>query len=260
MQPGTLCMIWTVVSSQRKLYVMKLLLHDLSFMCLSQVKVDRRRLRRGETVEVYSPSGSLDARSRLRERPLGRCHTLDTHTPNTPECNETGNTNIPETAGGTDDPQQEMNETQSTDDCNCTGGETSNVSPHSDNSFEAPHTESHQTNSCSASHEPPDADNKSASTSLLPVNGASEESPDKQTHTLSNPNQPSDLQSPDQTEQTDANQAADLSAESFQWGRCKLKESFKRSVSEKTKENTSSDISEDPSAWTELKTALHTFY
>ncbi|GLD51454.1 ankyrin repeat domain-containing protein 27 isoform X1, partial [Lates japonicus] len=44
---------------------------------LNQVNPDRRRLRRGETVEVSSPSGSLAVGPRPRERPLGRCHTLD---------------------------------------------------------------------------------------------------------------------------------------------------------------------------------------
>nr|XP_040018208.1 ankyrin repeat domain-containing protein 27 [Gasterosteus aculeatus aculeatus] len=43
----------------------------------SQGDPDRRRLRRGETVEVSSPSTSMEAGPRLRERPLGRCHTLD---------------------------------------------------------------------------------------------------------------------------------------------------------------------------------------
>lgn len=43
----------------------------------TQVSPERRRLRRGETVEVSSPSASLEAGPRLRERPLGRCHTLD---------------------------------------------------------------------------------------------------------------------------------------------------------------------------------------
>ncbi|KAM3608680.1 uncharacterized protein V6R79_002982 [Siganus canaliculatus] len=42
----------------------------------SQVSPDRR-LKRGETVEGSSPSSSLAAGPRLRERPLGRCHTLD---------------------------------------------------------------------------------------------------------------------------------------------------------------------------------------
>ncbi|XP_076027858.1 ankyrin repeat domain-containing protein 27 isoform X2 [Genypterus blacodes] len=61
----------------------------------NSVNPDRKRLRRGETVEVSSPSGSLESGPRLRERPLGRCHTLDcgehrpqhntTHTPDTTE-------------------------------------------------------------------------------------------------------------------------------------------------------------------------------
>ncbi|XP_034390842.1 LOW QUALITY PROTEIN: ankyrin repeat domain-containing protein 27 [Cyclopterus lumpus] len=41
---------------------------------LNQVNPDRRRLRRGETLEVSCPSASA---SRLRERPLSRCRTLD---------------------------------------------------------------------------------------------------------------------------------------------------------------------------------------
>lgn len=57
----------------------------------NQGNPDRRRLRRGETVEVSSPSASLDTGPWQRGRPLGRCHTLDsgeqplerTHTPNT---------------------------------------------------------------------------------------------------------------------------------------------------------------------------------
>ncbi|XP_029992265.1 ankyrin repeat domain-containing protein 27 isoform X2 [Sphaeramia orbicularis] len=44
---------------------------------LNQVNSDRRRLRRGETVEVSCPSGNQEGGPRLRERPLGRCHTLD---------------------------------------------------------------------------------------------------------------------------------------------------------------------------------------
>ncbi|KAM9754460.1 ankyrin repeat domain-containing protein 27 isoform 2-T2 [Menidia menidia] len=53
------------------------------------MSADRRRLRRGETVEVSSPGGSPDARPRLRERPLGRWHTLDSGllTPEEPEPN-----------------------------------------------------------------------------------------------------------------------------------------------------------------------------
>ncbi|TNN52138.1 hypothetical protein EYF80_037677 [Liparis tanakae] len=41
---------------------------------LNQFLPDSRRLRRGETLEVSCPSASA---SRPRERPLGRCHTLD---------------------------------------------------------------------------------------------------------------------------------------------------------------------------------------
>lgn len=44
---------------------------------LNQVNSDRRRLRRGETVEVSCPAESLEAGPRLRDRPLCRWHTLD---------------------------------------------------------------------------------------------------------------------------------------------------------------------------------------
>lgn len=44
---------------------------------LNQVNSDRRRLRRGETVEVSCPAESLEAGPRLRNRPLCRWHTLD---------------------------------------------------------------------------------------------------------------------------------------------------------------------------------------
>ncbi|KAJ0029271.1 hypothetical protein NQD34_004268 [Periophthalmus magnuspinnatus] len=44
---------------------------------LNQVNTDRRRLRRGETVDVSTPAESLNSGARLRERPLCRWHTLD---------------------------------------------------------------------------------------------------------------------------------------------------------------------------------------
>ncbi|XP_047245850.1 ankyrin repeat domain-containing protein 27 isoform X3 [Girardinichthys multiradiatus] len=44
---------------------------------LNQVNPERRRLRRGETLEINSYLGSLGLRSRQKERPLVRGHTLD---------------------------------------------------------------------------------------------------------------------------------------------------------------------------------------
>lgn len=44
---------------------------------LNQMNSDRRRLRRGETVDVSSPAESLSSGPRLKERPLCRWHTLD---------------------------------------------------------------------------------------------------------------------------------------------------------------------------------------
>lgn len=63
---------WPLLSSQT--------LKPPSVLCdgfRPQVNPDRRRLRRGETVEVSSPSAGGDAGPRLTERPQGRCHTLD---------------------------------------------------------------------------------------------------------------------------------------------------------------------------------------
>ncbi|KAK5866823.1 hypothetical protein PBY51_011367 [Eleginops maclovinus] len=48
---------------------------------LSQGSPERSRLRRGETLEVSSPSASLEGGARQRERPLGRWHTLDSGGP-----------------------------------------------------------------------------------------------------------------------------------------------------------------------------------
>ncbi|XP_039989970.1 ankyrin repeat domain-containing protein 27 isoform X2 [Xiphias gladius] len=222
---------------------------------LSQPNPDRRRLRRGETVEVSSPSGSLDAWPRLRERPLGRCHTLDsgdrlesTHTPNTPkhapeESDQTDDTHSPsttedtlsagaQTSRDTDDTLPEINETRSADVSSCsTGSETSpsppsNVSPQADKSFGAPPT--HTLTNHSASHE-----SHTNSRSLRPVNGTLEEPSDDQTWSHfdtessqsqskdgnCNPTRPADLHSPIQTDggdQRDPNQTPERSAESRQ--------------------------------------------
>ncbi|XP_037622212.1 ankyrin repeat domain-containing protein 27 isoform X3 [Sebastes umbrosus] len=116
---------------------------------LNQGNPDRRRLRRGETVEVSCPSASLDAGPRLRERPLGRCHTLDlgeqtleppepAHTPDmteyTPQEGDlTDDTHTDDTLSAgvqtsRDDTQPETNETHSADDCS-TSSDTSTSSP-----------------------------------------------------------------------------------------------------------------------------------
>ncbi|XP_059190877.1 ankyrin repeat domain-containing protein 27 [Centropristis striata] len=164
----------------------------------NQGNPERRRLRRGETVEVSSPSASLDARPRLRERPLGRCHTLDSgeetlerqHTPNmteyTPqESNQTDDTHTDHTAGAQaprDETQPDTGETHSTDDCS-TGSETStsslcNAPSRADNPCE-PLTRPSTTSSASHDATEPSEGN---SPSLCPLNGESE-SPDDQTRT-----------------------------------------------------------------------------
>uniref|UniRef100_A0A3B4BHC3 VPS9 domain-containing protein n=1 Tax=Periophthalmus magnuspinnatus TaxID=409849 RepID=A0A3B4BHC3_9GOBI len=55
----------------------KVCLHVYSNSFHETVNTDRRRLRRGETVDVSTPAESLNSGARLRERPLCRWHTLD---------------------------------------------------------------------------------------------------------------------------------------------------------------------------------------
>ncbi|XP_019135141.1 ankyrin repeat domain-containing protein 27 isoform X2 [Larimichthys crocea] len=166
----------------------------------NQVNPDRRRLRRGETVEVSSPSASLNAGPRLRERPLGRCHTLDSgeqtpeqpepsHTPDTteqtpPESNQTHTpSDSPPSVGvqmstDVDDTQADTSQTHSTDDCS-TGSETPPSSPSNalsrvDNVCEPPPT--HTFIDDCASYDPTEP-----SDPISPLNGQLESS-DDQTH------------------------------------------------------------------------------
>ncbi len=209
-------------------------------------------MRRGETVEVSSPSASLNAGPRLRERPLGRCHTLDsgeqtpeqpepTHTPNTTEntpqeSNQTGVTHTPkttddslsagvQTSRDTDDTQPDASETHSTDDCS-TVSETSPSSPsnaplHAENSSESPPTLTSTNHSASP-------DPAEQSRSLRPLNGELESS-DDQSRTEneasqaeskdgdSSPTCPADLHPPAQTggvDQRDVDQTPETSPES----------------------------------------------
>nr|XP_020471416.1 ankyrin repeat domain-containing protein 27 isoform X2 [Monopterus albus] len=129
--------------------------------------LNQRRLRRGETVEISSPSVGLDGGPWLKQRPLGRCHTLDsgehtpeqlasTQTPNTceyspKESDQTDDTHTPKTTDDTpsagaqvsrdaDNTQPDINEIDSTDYSSCTGSKTllslpSDASMHTDYVF-----------------------------------------------------------------------------------------------------------------------------
>ncbi|XP_047189115.1 ankyrin repeat domain-containing protein 27 isoform X2 [Scophthalmus maximus] len=200
---------------------------------LNQVNPDRRRLRRGETVEVSSPSGSLHAGPRRGERPLGRCHTLDSgeRSPwrlestlpcNTTECNpeESGQTVYTHTHKTADvtlaaglHTSRDTDETHSTDVSSySTGSETSpsppsNMSSHDDYLFDAPPT--HILAKPSASHES-DEPSHVNSQSLCPVTGTLAEPSDDHTRPCvdaeasqsegkdgnSNPTHPADLHPP----------------------------------------------------------------
>ncbi|KAM7415280.1 hypothetical protein PAMA_019889 [Pampus argenteus] len=135
---------------------------------LNQVNPDRRRLRRGETVEVSSPSGSLAAGPRLRERPLGRCHTLDSgeHAAEQPERSHTPNTteHTPKETRDTDDDTDELHSTDVTDCHSETSPSLSSLTPTN-------HSASLESDKSSDSH----------SQRLRPLNGQSEQSCDHQT-------------------------------------------------------------------------------
>ncbi|XP_069018526.1 ankyrin repeat domain-containing protein 27 isoform X2 [Embiotoca jacksoni] len=162
---------------------------------LNQVNPDRRKLRRGETVEVSGCSGG--AGPRLRERPLSRCHTLDSgvHTPERPEsphspsatgCDLTDDTRTPEapevappaadqTSGEADDTQPDTSETPSSDVSDCSSGsDTSPSPPPNTSSQDGSSAESPPTRvptNHTAPHQPD-------SQSEPPVRGESEESSD----------------------------------------------------------------------------------
>ncbi|XP_047452609.1 ankyrin repeat domain-containing protein 27 isoform X2 [Mugil cephalus] len=177
---------------------------------LNQVNPERRRLRRVETLEVSSPSGSLDAVSRLKERPLVRCHTLDCGVP-TPESSHTSNTSkyiskecdpvddtpaptatvdtLPaglQMCGEADDTQPDTSEPHSTDVSYCsTGSETSpsppsNVLSQADTSAVYPPTPSPDSISA-LDHENEQSDTHSQI--VLPVNLNLDESSESRTQT-----------------------------------------------------------------------------
>ncbi|KAG7522037.1 ankyrin repeat domain-containing protein 27 isoform X1 [Solea senegalensis] len=170
---------------------------------LNQMNPDRRRLRRGETVEVSSPSAAIRSGLRRGERPLGRCHTLDSgeHTSerlestsvyNTSECTE-------KESGQTDDSPaintaadslsadvqtstdaHDAHDAHSTDVSTCsTGSETSPSPPFNalslpDNLFEAPPTHLPSLSVSNASDESSHTDHQI----LRPVNGTLAEASD----------------------------------------------------------------------------------
>ncbi|XP_044211463.1 ankyrin repeat domain-containing protein 27 [Thunnus albacares] len=136
---------------------------------LNQVNPDRRRLRRVETLEVSSPSGSLAAAGpRLRERPLGRCHTLDSgeHAPERPERTHTPNT-TEHTPKESDqlfrDTDDDTNESHSADVTDCCA-ETSPPPP-----------------SLTPTNHSASLESDKSSDSRSPLNGELEESSDHQT-------------------------------------------------------------------------------
>ncbi|XP_033982814.1 ankyrin repeat domain-containing protein 27 [Trematomus bernacchii] len=142
---------------------------------LNQESPERRRLRRGETLEVSSPSESLDRGARIRERPLGRWHTLDSgehteeppeHTQNAPEHTQNAPEHTPQ-----DRHQTEDTHTEDTDVCSVS----------SENSSENPPTHTSSTHTLSV---PPPTNTSPTQTSPVshtsPTHTSSENPP---THT-----------------------------------------------------------------------------
>ncbi|XP_038561074.1 ankyrin repeat domain-containing protein 27 [Micropterus salmoides] len=143
---------------------------------LNQGNPDKRRLRRGETVEVSSPSASLEAGPRLRERPLGRCHTLDSgeqtpEQPEQPEPTQTPQTTPTPGVGA----QPDTDDTHSADDSNCSGG--GEASPPSPYNVPPTHTSTNDRES-----RDPTEPSETSRQSPCPLNGELESSGDR-THT-----------------------------------------------------------------------------
>ncbi|KAM4573022.1 ankyrin repeat domain-containing protein 27 isoform 2-T2 [Odontesthes bonariensis] len=177
---------------------------------LNQTSPDRRRLRRGETVEVSSPLGSPHARSRLKERPLGRCHTLDsgvltpeepelTHTPNskehfferggltdcihTPKATEGAQPASVQTCRDADGAQPDTNQPCSTGVSNCsTGSDTSYSSPSNVSSQADCSADSHHRVPSKPDTYHPEKPSDAHCQSALPVNTDFKESSQSQTH------------------------------------------------------------------------------
>lgn len=172
------------------------------FVSSLQMNPERRRLRRGETVEVSSPSSAgLDPAPRLRERPLGRCHTLDSgeRAPDRPRQRAAA------------DALAETNDTHShTDDSSCCSSDSKTSlspppPPPANDSFEAPPTTHNVFSNHSAeSDESPDVngpcDHNNAESPLS-------SSPDAKDGN-SNPTHPSELRPPVHTGEEDASQTS----------------------------------------------------
>uniref|UniRef100_A0A3Q1FBW1 Ankyrin repeat domain 27 (VPS9 domain) n=1 Tax=Acanthochromis polyacanthus TaxID=80966 RepID=A0A3Q1FBW1_9TELE len=183
---------------------------DCAYELGGKMNPDRRRLRRGETVEVSSPSGSLDAGPRQKERPLVRCHTLDSgvptpeppespHVPNTTECSLEGHDqanhiHTPSTSEGVlpagvqtsrdaDCTEADTSEQYSTDVSNCSTGSESSPHPPSDALSQANNStdlsSTHIPTTRSAPHHP-----DGLSHTHQPANRESEESPDSHAQSL----------------------------------------------------------------------------
>lgn len=187
---------------------------DVTHLAFSlQVNPDRRRLRRGETVEVSSPSASLDGGPRLRERPLGRCHTLDSgeHTGGGPEPTHTDQS--PQT-GVTPDAASSTGIQTSRDDTWPDATETPETSPPSspdapaDNSPHSPHT--HTSHGPAGPSDPPGLRHLSRELESGDVRTLSEDADAR-------PTCPDDPQAPVRPDggQRDANQSAETEEETL---------------------------------------------
>lgn len=171
------------------------------FVSSLQMNPDRRRLRRGETVEVSSPaSAGLDPAPRLRERPLGRCHTLDSgeRAPDRPQ-----------QRAAADTPTAETNDTHShTDDSSCCSSDSKtslSPPPPASDSFEAPPTTHNVFSNHSAeSDESPDVNGPCDHDDAESPQSSSPDAKDGN----SNPTHPSELRPPAHTGGEDASQTS----------------------------------------------------
>ncbi|KAK1887280.1 Ankyrin repeat domain containing protein 27 [Dissostichus eleginoides] len=162
---------------------------------LNQESPERRRLRRGETLEVISPSASLDGGARIRERPLGRWHILDSgedteeHTLNAPE----HTLNAPEhTPNASEHTQNASEHTLNASEHTPNASEhTPNASEHTPNAPEqtlnaSEHTLNASERTLNAPEHPPNASEHTQNASEHTLN-ASEHTLNTSEHTLNAP-------------------------------------------------------------------------
>lgn len=152
---------------------------------LNQVNSDRRRLRRGETVDVSCPSASLDSVPRLRDRPLCRWHTLDS--------GENPSLDQDETKTSPKSTRKSSQDSSTNEDLDKNQSDTSQAQPNEMSSTLSMDSPSSQATESPSSHDFSQELNGTSETSsiqLQPLNGELEESTDDTQDNTEEPSPP----------------------------------------------------------------------